>query len=362
MAALQRIGLLDAVADRGVRTFELCFLNRFGQQIWREPRGLHAGYPVPQVSVHRGALQLALLQAVHERLGPDAVQLGHVFQSSAMQGRDRVQARFRDRAADREVAVSADLLIGADGIHSAVRRQFYPAEGPPKWNGQILWRAISQSAPYLTGRSMFMAGSNRTKFVAYPITEPGADGQSTINWIAELNCSDQPLRDREDWNRRGDRAEFAHAFADWRFEWLDIPALIAAADEVYEFPMVDRDPVPCWTFDRVTLLGDAAHAMYPIGSNGASQAILDAWALASALRAHREVDAALLDYQGERLPATSAIVAANRKGGPEHVLDLADQRAPNGFADISEVFAPGELEQIALRYKQVAGFTLDRVR
>jgi 2-polyprenyl-6-methoxyphenol hydroxylase-like FAD-dependent oxidoreductase len=362
MAVLQRLGLLDVVANCGVRTAELCYFNRFGQLIWSEPRGLHAGYPVPQISVHRGALQLGLLDAVVQRLGSAAVRCGAAFRSSRMLSREQVEATFVDRASDREFVERADLLIGADGIHSTVRRQFYPDEGPPKWNGQVLWRAVSHGLPYLSGRSMFMAGSNRTKFVAYPITEPGPDGLCTINWIAELNLSDQPMLDREDWNRRGDRAQFAQAFASWQFGWIDIPAMIAATDDVWEFPMVDRDPLERWTHERVTLLGDAAHAMYPIGSNGASQAILDAWALGGALRAHGELDAALSDYESERRPATSAIVAANRKGGPEHVLNLAEERAPDGFTHVSEVFAPGELEEIAARYKQVAGFSLDRVR
>ncbi len=364
MAVLDRLGLLDAIVEAGVRTGELCFFNRHGQLIWREPRGLDAGYPVPQVSIHRGALQLALLDAVIDRLGPDAVRTGQPFRSLDASAPDQVAARFLDRQTDAEFVETADLLIGADGIHSAVRHHFHPDEGMPKWNGQVLWRATSQAPPFLTGRSMFMAGTNRTKFVAYPISTPDPDGRCTVNWIAELHRGDGPMLEREDWNRRGDPADFAWAFDDWRFDWVDVADLIATAtdDAVYEFPMVDRDPLDRWTHDRVTLLGDAAHPMYPVGSNGASQAVLDAWAVAEAVGSETDVDAALARYEAERRPATAAIVAANRLGGPEQVLDLADTRAPDGFDDVGDAFAPGELEEIAARYKQVAGFTIDRVR
>jgi 2-polyprenyl-6-methoxyphenol hydroxylase-like FAD-dependent oxidoreductase len=366
MAALDRHGLVDLLVGRGVATSELRFVNRHGQVIWREPRGRTAGYPVPQVSVHRGTLQLTLLDAVRDRLGPDGVRTGLALRSFATEdgpaGR-RVEARFADRSGSGrgDVVERADLLVAADGIHSTARRILHPGEGPPLWNGQLLWRATSRAAPYLDGATMVMAGSNRTKFVAYPITGPDDDGLCTVNWIAELNRSGRPAPAREDWNRRGDVDEFAPWFADWRWDWLDVPGLIASTDAVYEFPMVDRDPLDGWVDGRLVLLGDAAHPMYPVGSNGASQAILDARALAGAVAAGPDLDAALARYEAERLPATAAIVAANRRGGPEQVLDLAEQRAPDGFADVGDVFAPGELEAIAARYKQVAGFPVETV-
>jgi 2-polyprenyl-6-methoxyphenol hydroxylase-like FAD-dependent oxidoreductase len=350
MAALAELGLLDEIAALGVRTAELCYFNRHGQLIWREPRGLDAGYPVPQVSVHRGELQLALLRAVRARLGAHAVRTGCALESFATERDGRVCARFGGAEA------AGDLLVGADGIHSAVRRHFHPREGAPRWSGNVLWRATARAKPFLTGRSMFMAGSRRVKFVAYPITEVGDDGLCLVNWVAELDRSGTPLADREDWNRRGDFADFLPAFEGWRFPWLDVPELIRAARAVYEFPMVDRNPLPGWTHGRVTLLGDAAHPMYPIGSNGASQAILDARALANALADEKDVDAALARYEGERRPATAKIVLSNREHGPECVLDFAEERSPDGFARVEDVFAPGELESISARYKQVAGF------
>jgi 2-polyprenyl-6-methoxyphenol hydroxylase-like FAD-dependent oxidoreductase len=358
---LRRLGVLDELLAQGVATAELCFFNRHGQLIWREPRGVAAGYDVPQISIHRGLLQQVLLDAVHERLGPDALVTGHAVQrfdaAGARDGAASVAVELLDRRLDQTVVVGADLLVGADGIHSAVRAQLYPDEGPPNWQGDVLWRAITRTTPFLTGRSMFMAGHLPHKFVAYPISAPDDDGRCLVNWIAELDRSDQGLAHREDWNRRGTFADFAPRFADWRFDWLDVAALIDGADEVFEFPMVDRDPLPRWTFGRVTLLGDAAHPMFPIGSNGASQAIIDALTLADRLAdAGDDLGGALQQYEDERRAATAAIVASNRRHGPERVLDLAEQRAPDGFTDVADVFAAGELEEIAASYKQVAGF------
>jgi 2-polyprenyl-6-methoxyphenol hydroxylase-like FAD-dependent oxidoreductase len=349
MAVLDELGLLEEIAALGVRTGELCYFNRHGQLIWREPRGLDAGYPVPQISVHRGELQLALLRAVRARLGDDTVRTASPLGSFESRA-DGVRARFG------AVETAGDLLVGADGIHSSVRRRFQPHEGAPHWSGNVLWRATARAKPFLTGRSMFMAGSRRVKFVAYPITAAGDDGLCLVNWVAELDRSHAPVAEREDWNRRGALADFLPAFEGWKFPWLDVPALIRAAPAVYEFPMVDRDPLPGWTHGRVTLLGDAAHPMYPIGSNGASQAILDARALANALADEKDAGAALARYETERRPPTAKIVLSNREHGPECVLDFAEERAPDGFARVEDVFAPGELEGIAARYKQVAGF------
>jgi 5-methylphenazine-1-carboxylate 1-monooxygenase len=361
MAELAALGLLETVAALGVRTAELCYFNRRGQRIWSEPRGVAAGYAVPQVSLHRGSLQLALLAAVRERLGADAVCTGSALVGFS-DGAHAVRVRLAARDGGGERESQGDLLVGADGIHSFVRRSFYPDEGPPHWNGQVLWRATSHFPPFLGGRSMFMAGTRSTKFVAYPIGEPEASGRAVINWIAELDRSGGDPPAREDWNRPGHLADFLPAFSDWRFDWLDVPALIQAADAIYEFPMVDRDPLPGWSRGRVTLLGDAAHPMVPIGSNGASQAILDARALADALAETVDVRAALARYEGERLPATAAVVLSNRRQGPEIVLDLAEERAPQGFEQAGDVFAPGELEAIAASYKRIAGFVPPEVR
>ena len=355
---LTALGLLDALIAAGVQTGELRYFSKFGQPIWQEPRGLAAGYRWPQISIHRGALQMLLLDAVRARLGAEQIRTGHHLAAFMQRGDGTVEARFVDRRSGVPVATeTADLLIGADGIHSTVRRALYPDEGPPKWNGAILWRAITPSAPFLTGRSMFMAGHARQKFVAYPITAtPDNHGRVLINWIAERRFDTTALANREDWNRRGDLADFLPAFAGWQFDWLDIPDLIRRAEVIYEYPMVDRDPLDCWSVGRVTLLGDAAHPMYPVGSNGASQAILDARALADALINTADIAAALRDYEAERRPATARIILSNRQQGPERVMQIVEERAPQGFTDLDAVISRMELETIAAEYKQIAGF------
>lgn len=344
---LTELGLDDALAEIGLPPQELIYVNRFGQEIWREQRGRAAGYLWPQISLHRGRLQMLLLETARARLGHERIHLGQrLLRVEA--GADSASAFFE------KGGVTADVVIAADGFHSAARAQFFPQEGPPVWNRRILWRGVSHAAPFAGGRAMVMAGHQAQKFVCYPIAEN--DGIAEINWIAELSFAEGHLWRREDWNRPADLADFLPAFADWRFDWLDVPALIRAAARVFEYPMVDRDPLPRWSFGRVTLLGDAAHPMFPIGSNGASQAILDARNIAYALATNSNIDTALAQYEAARRPATSQIVLANRGNGPEQVMQIAHERAPDGFSDIDTVIPRRELEEIADRYKIMAGF------
>jgi len=346
---LDELGLAEALLSRGIATRELSYFNRFGQRIWTEPRGLFGGFQAPQISLSRGALQMTLLQHALERLGAERIVTGRKLMRFETRG-DVALAVFS--AADQVVETEGDILVCADGIHSMARRQMYPEEGAPIYSGRVLWRSTSYAEPFLSGATMIMAGYEAQKFVAYPI-EPAGAGRQRINWIAELRVP--VMREKEDWYRAGDIADFLPAFADWKFDWLDVPQLIGDAERIYEYPMVDRDPVEAWTSGSVTLVGDAAHAMYPIGSNGASQAILDAGALVRALRAHTNPRTALQVYEAERLPATAAIVRANRHNGPEHCMQLAHERAPEGFNLLEDVFAPGELQAIADHYKSLTG-------
>jgi 2-polyprenyl-6-methoxyphenol hydroxylase-like FAD-dependent oxidoreductase len=318
-----------------------------------------AGYPVPQYSIHRGDLQMILYRAALDRLGKDHVVIGADCEAVRQEG-DEVIARFARGDGRGEFEVRGSALIAADGIHSVVRRSMYPNEGPPRFAQRILWRATTEGAPFLDGRTMIMAGYQHEKFVCYPISQRHTnEGRALVNWIAELTVEDS-APPKQDWNREVDRAKFAPRFTDWKFDWLDVPKLIAGAKVVYEFPLVDRDPLPSWTQGRVTLLGDAAHPMYPIGSNGASQAILDAEALAIALQ-RTDIATALMEYEANRRPATAKIVLLNRQNGPEQVMQIAEERAPNGFKHVNDVIPQSELEEIAARYKQTAGFTVEEV-
>ena len=350
---LQGLGVLDDLLARGIATRELAYFNRHGQQIWTEPRGLFAGFDAPQVSIARGDLQETLLAHACHRLDDARIVTGQRL--TAFRTVDGQAIATFQSPAGAETDISSDILVCADGIHSAGRHQMYPDEGTPVYSGRILWRATSIAAPYMSGATMIMAGHEDQKFVCYPIEPVREDGLQRINWIAELR---RPLmRNREDWNREGQTADFLPEFQSWDFGWLDVPGLLKSAERIYEYPMVDRDPVPSWTAGQVTLLGDAAHAMYPIGSNGASQAILDADALTRALGASTSAAEALQAYEAERLPPTSAIVRANRGNGPEQCMQLAEVRAPSGFRSVEDIFAPGELQAIADQYKQLTGMT-----
>ena len=349
MRELTELGLQERVVAAGVETRELAYANRFGQMIWCEPRGRHAGYTWPQVSIHRGRLHMLLLDVVRERLGAARIHLGARLAGTA-EDATGVTATFEDGRTAR-----GTVLVAADGIHSATRARFHPEEGAPKWNGAILWRATSIAAPFLTGATMAQIGTRDTKFVVYPIAEL-PDGRRLTNWIAERRVDPAQPWNREDWNRPGRIEDFIGWFAEWRFDWLDVPALIRAAEAVFEFPMVDRDPLPRWTQGRVTLLGDAAHPLYPIGSNGASQAILDARTRALHLATAEDPVAALHAYEAIRRAATAALLEATRGDGPDVVLDIAHARAPGGFDDIETVMPMSERSEIATRYKRLAGF------
>jgi len=348
---MKRLGVLDDLLSLGVATKELSFYNKFGQHIWTEPRGLFGGFASPQISLGRGDLQLTLLKHVKDRLGADRVHTGVRLKSFRTEGDIAIGVCETDTGA--EIELQSDLLICADGIHSVARNQMYPDEGLPRYAGRVLWRATSLVQPYLSGASMIMAGHQSEKFVCYPIEPVREDGLQRINWIAELNVPE--LLDREDWNRPGNVDDFWPVFKDWEFDWLDIPELIRTAESVYEFPLVDRDPVDSWSEGRVTLLGDAAHPMYPIGSNGATQAMLDADCIARVVSAGGRIDEMLTAYEAERRTATAKIVLSNRKNGPEICMQMAHERAPNGFEKLDDVFAPGELQEIADHYKQLTG-------
>lgn len=359
LAELDLLPVLDAV---GIRTTELFYMNRTGQIVWREPRGIAAGFEVPQYSIHRGQLQKALFDVVVDRLGPDAVRTGRRL-AGFIQDEGGVTAHLVDAidGAGSET-VRAEILIGADGIHSAVRAHFYPDQGLPRWNGVQMWRGVSDFPAFLDGASMIIAGGMGAKFVLYPIAPGERQDTRLTNWVVNVKVSDTPHPPgKESWSRRGRLDEmlpFAKRFA---VPGFDLVSLIKNTDAFYEYPMCDRDPLPRWTFGRVTLLGDAAHPMYPVGSNGAGQAILDARMLADRLARAEHPYQALLEYEADRLPKTAEIVALNRKGGPERVIDEVEKLAPAGFTDVDRVLSHDERRAIVRGYAGKAGFSLQQV-
>ncbi len=350
---LAELGLLTDIESLGVPIEALVYRMADGREVWREPRGRAAGYDWPQVAIHRGRFQQYLRRQVLAQLGPDALRDGHALASFTARG-PAVSLAFVERETGRtHPPVEADVVIGADGIHSAVRRQLYPDEGVPKWNGISLFRGMTQLPAGAVPAHMSWTGHSKQKFVGYPIA---MDTDSTLyNWICDLPTAELGALAREDWNRRVDPESWLRRYAGWAWDGIDVLAIVRGAEAVFEFPMVDRDPLPRWTHGRVTLAGDAAHPMYPIGSNGATQGIIDARALSFHLATAPDPETALTRYEEERRPPTSRIVMTNRAHGPDRVLEIANERAAAG-ADLDVVFPRSERAEIAQSYKRVAGF------
>jgi len=355
---LVELGLADELVATGIPTTELIYHDRFGSRICGEPRGLAAGYRWPQYSIHRGELQLMLLHAVRRRLGADAVRTGLAVEAFECSDA-RVSVELRDRRTGRLVVESADVLVGADGINSAVRGQLHPDEGPAIWNGIHLWRGVTETEPFLDGRTMILSGADPV-VVAYPVSRSAEQrGRSVVNWGVGARLGRPTHAPLGDWHYLGGLNDVLPHVADRCFDWLDVPALVRATPTIWEYPMVDRNPLPHWGTGRVSLLGDAAHPMYPFGSNGGTQAIIDGRVLAWELAHADDPVAGLAAYQDARRERMNALVLANRRGGPERVLHLVEQRAPNGFTRIEDVMTNDELDSIALRYRRTAGFDAD---
>ncbi len=360
---LDELGLRAELENAGVACRELAYYTKRGERIWAEPRGIAAGYRWPQISLHRGALQQILLDAVIDRIGNERLHLGMKLVDFVENPGDGVRATFLCTNDQSSRVVDGRALIACDGIHSMARKKFYPDQGAPCWNGAVMWRGVAHCRPVLDGATMIMAGHKRTKFVCYPISAVDeVTGIQQVNFIAERCFDSTTLDEREDWNQLGALEDFLPAFESFQFDWLDAPKMIRSAPGVWKYPMVDRDPLPKWSFGAVTLLGDAAHAMYPIGSNGASQAILDARVVTGCLRLHADdMVQALERYDSIRRPATAKIVDANRKGGPETVMQMVEDRAPDGFRSLDDVITRSELQEVADRYKKIAGFAIEEL-
>jgi 5-methylphenazine-1-carboxylate 1-monooxygenase len=357
MRELSELGLADELAAHAIETRELAYYSRYGRPIISDKRGRYAGYDWPQLSIHRADLHNVLLDAVRERLGNTAVRLGYRLVKVDQDARD-VIAHFDNGEVER-----GKVAIGCDGIHSAVRQQLFPDQGPPKYSGVNMWRGAVRWPAFLGGDTMLSSGWMTVgKTVIYPIRPgtPETDGRPLINWVAEL---ERPEAVRQDWTGRGRLEDMMPAFSGLKFDFLDITGMMEATEEILEYPMVDRDPLDRWTFGRITLLGDAAHPMYPRGSNGAGQAIVDARCLAGFIKRHGAGEQALTAYEEVRRPATSKVVLTNRSDPPDAILrEVWNRSGGRNFDRIEDVMPTVELQAILERYKKVAGFDRETLR
>lgn len=355
---LFELGFESDLDEIGIQTRDYGFYSKLGLEIWTEPRGRWAGYQWPQYSVHRGRLQMMLYDAVVQRLGSKAVQSGCRVQGFRTD-KNGATVLLTDSAGNRSEE-TGQVLIGADGVHSAIRAQMVPGEGDAIWSGAVLWRGTSLAKPFLTGASMVMAGHASQRVVTYPLSAPDPKtGLAVINWIAEKTYDPTIGWQREDWSRQADLADFLPDFEDWQFDWLDVPALIRGADKVYEYPMVDREPLDRWSDYAVTLMGDAAHVTYPVGSSGASQAIIDARYLGRALQDYGPTAKALLTYEDQVRPVTNRVILANRGSGPDAILQQVEDLCGGRFEQIEAVIPHEQLASHAQSYKKLAGFDIE---
>jgi 5-methylphenazine-1-carboxylate 1-monooxygenase len=353
------LGLGEKLSASGILTQELAFYNKHGQLIWTEPRGRAAGYRWPQISISRGELHRVLLAAIRERIGDGVVFTGHRLTGFEQRG-DRVVARFDGPSGKPAGEAEGSVLIGADGIHSAVRQHFYTGE-KAVFDGYLHYRGIVEAEPYLTGASMVVVGHRHHRAILYPVTRrPG--GKVTINWLAYTKIppgSPPP----EAWDTAADKQTCLDQYKGWTYPWLDLHGLFAStpAEHVLQLPNVDRDPIPRWSFGRVTLIGDAAHPMQPVGAQAGSQAIVDGRVLAASLMTVRDPAEAFTRYQNQRIAAMNDMIIRNRNLGLESILQTAEERAPGGFKHIHDVLSQEELETTAIGFKKAAGFDVETV-
>jgi 5-methylphenazine-1-carboxylate 1-monooxygenase len=357
MREFTALGVGDALLAAGIENVESCFFNRFGQLIYKEPRGKLGGYPFPEVGIHRGNLHLILLQAAEDRLGKDRIVRDRDCVAVEQSG-DAVTLTFRETSTGKTLPpVTAAAAIACDGINSAIRKQFYP-DDDVAFAGINSWRGVTRRKPFLTGKSYVRVGSIFTgKIVIYPIVDNiDGEGNQLVNWMAEIQ---QDSYDKNDWNKPGDLADFFDIYKDWRFDWLDVADLIRSADTILEYPMVDKDPIERWTFGRVALGGDAAHPMYPRGSNGAAQAAIDARVLADLLAGEPDVPAALKAYEAARAAPAAKVVRTNREQPPDFINIKVEQLVGDRpFENLDDHITQDELRELSESYKRIAGFSV----
>ena len=360
MREFTTLGLGDALLKTGIENRECAFFNRFGQLIYREDRGKFAGYPFPEVGIHRGRLHVVLYETVLKRLGRDAVLTDREC-TGIEQDDDGVDIHFKQTTTGKPSGtVRADVVIACDGINSALRKQFYPND-KVAFSGINTWRGVTRRKPILGGRTYIRVGSILTgKIVIYPIIDDvDGEGNQLINWMAEIK---RDTTEQNDWNKPGNLADFFPLYEGWHFDWLDVAQMIRDADQILEYPMVDKDPIERWTFGRVALAGDAAHPMYPRGSNGAAQAAIDAHTLADLLKTTSDSREALKAYEAARVAPAAKVVRTNREQPPDFInIKVEELVGDRPFDNLDKYITQDELRALSERYKRIAGFTLSDV-
>ncbi|HEU5017277.1 MAG TPA: flavin-dependent oxidoreductase [Pseudolabrys sp.] len=360
MREFNALGIGDALLKAGIENRESCFFNRFGQLIYKEPRGKFAGYQYPEVGIHRGKLHMILYEEARKQLGPDAIRTDYDC-TGVEQDEHFATAHFnRTSSGKQRESVTADVVIACDGINSTIRRQFYP-DDKVAFSGINTWRGVTRRKPILGGRTYMRVGSILTgKIVIYPIVDDvDGEGNQLINWMAEIKRN---TTEANDWNKPGELADFFPIYQDWRFDWLDVAQMIRDADQILEYPMVDKDPVDRWSFGRVTLAGDAAHPMYPRGSNGAAQAAIDARILADLLRGSTDSREALKAYEAARSATAARVVRTNREHPPDFInIKVEELVGDRPFDNLDKYISQDELRALSENYKRIAGFALSDV-
>lgn len=346
----------DDLAKVGLPAEEWALVGLNGREVYSEPRGLGAGYNWPQYAVHRGQLHMLLYDTLINRVGADAVQLGAKVTGYA---KDSAGVVATVQVAEESRTEIGSVLVAADGIHSAIRAQMYPDQPPIHWGGAVMWRGTVRAKPLRTQSSFVGLGTHRHRMVIYPISQPDESGTALINWIAEVTMDDAGAWQQDGWFKPVEIEEFIHHFEDFRYDWLDVPAMLRDADCAYVNPMIDRDPVPSWVDGAVALMGDAAHAMYPTGSNGASQAIVDARVIGVKMLEHGVTEAALAAYDAQLCAPVSELVLRNRGAGPFGLLNLLNDRCGGVFDDIETVIPADERKDFMAKYKAAAGFAIE---
>ncbi len=361
MRELTALGLQDQLRSIAIENTESAFFNRFGQRIYGEARGVHAGYAYPELGIHRGKLHTVLYRAALEQLGADRILTGRRalrVEQDEVGATLHLQESITGAAAE---PVRAEVVIACDGVNSTIRKQFYPDE-TVAFTGINTWRGVTRRKPILGGRTYMRIGSlTHAKLVVYPIIDDiDGTGDQLINWTAEVQTTGDVIND---WNKPGDLKDLLPYYADWKFDWLDVPALFRASETIFEYPMVDKDPVARWTFGRTTFVGDAAHPMYPRGSNGSAQALIDARTLADLLATDLAPKAALKAYEATRLEPTAKVVRTNRSNPPDVInIRVEELTGDRPFENLDSVISQDELRALSDHYKRVAGFALQDLR